>query len=263
MSGSFEFTPGGEVVIEKDGRVVLDTSLNLLNLIPDEAIVLAAYDIVFPDLWHGVIYHQTRVSSGPPLNIDSYGCASFNGLVAQEWGPAEASPNTLADATLGTVPTGTDYLEVFVRLARTVTPPGWLDLGMRSDIPASEWVLLQGGSCLVEEIPGMRRLFEVLLDGTTVKLRRKQSVTVNGQVGRSYPFGTGNAIGYFAGTNAPAGSVLLASYGSLLQIKGPSGASNHRPPGSAISQDPCTTTPTSYASTWTGDIVIKPGRIGA
>lgn len=262
MAGSLT-VEDGEMVIEKDGRTVLDTSLDLMNLVPDAAISLTGHAISFPSTWKGVIYHQTRVSSGPPLNIDSYGCASFNGLVQQFWGPAEGSPYTLADETLGTVPDGTDYLDVMVKLTNTLVPAGWLDLGMRSDIPAGQWVKLEGGSCQIEQIPGLRRLFEIVLDGTTVKLRRYQTVTANGQVGRSYIHGLGNVIGYFAGTNAPAGSVLLASYGALLQIKGPDGGVNHRPPGAPISQDPCTTTPTSDASTWTGDIIIIPGRIGA
>lgn len=262
MTGSLDVS-AGEMIVEKDGRIVLDTSLDLMNLIPASAITLTAQDISFPDLWRGIIYHQTRVTGGPPLNIDNYGCASFVGLVEQEWGPAESAPNTLADVVLGTVPAGTDYLDVFINLSRTVSPAGWMDLGMRSDIPAGEWVKLEGGSCLIEGFPGLRRLFEIFIDGTDVKLRRYQSVTANGQVGRSYIHSTGNVQGYFAGTNAPAGSVLLASYGALLEVKGPDGGANHRPPGAGISQDPCTTTGSSYASTWTGDIVIVPGRIGA
>ena len=266
MTGSFNLTPDGDMVIEYDGVTVLDTSLDLMNLIDDEDLVLTGQTISFPNLWHGTIYHQTRVSD-PPL-FEWFGCASFAGLIAQEWGPAES--NVLADVVLGTVPAGVDYLDVFVKLTRTLTPPGWIDTPMRSAMPQDRWVKLEGGSCRIEHFPGMRRLFEIILDPAgspaatrNVLLRRYQSVTANGQVARSYAHGLGSVIGFIAGTNAPT-STGLASYGALLQTKGPDdGTPNHRPPGAAVSQDPCTTSGTDYSSTWSGDIIIKPGRIGA
>lgn len=263
-TGSWDIDPSGNVVIEYDGITVLDTSLDLMNLIPDEAIVLTGQAISFPSLYHGTIYHQTRVTVGPS---DLFGCAAFAGLVAQEWGPGRA--NSIADTVVGTVPPGVDYLDVFCKLAWTSVPPGWIDTAMRSNMPQNQWVKLEGGSCRVEHFPGMRRLFEFVLDPAgspaatrNVLLRRYQSVTANGQVGRSYSHGLGNVIGFIAGSGAPT-SGGLASYGALLQTKGPSGGQNHRPPGAPISQDPCTTSGTNYASTWTGDIIITPGRIGA
>lgn len=265
MAGRF-YIDGSDIVAEYDGITVLDTSLDLMSLIDDEDLVLTDQDISYPNLYHGTIYHQTRVTD---TLSDLFGCAAFAGLVAQEWGPSDA--NVLTDTVLGTVPPGIDYLDVFVNLARTVTPPGWLDTPMRSAMPQGQWVKLEGGSCRIEHFPGMRRLFEVVLDPAgspaatrNVLLRRYQSVTANGQVLRFYSHGTGNVIGYIAGSNAPtAGGGALASYGALLQIKGPDGSQNHRPPGASPSQDPCTTGGTNYASTWSGDIIIKPGRIGA
>jgi len=256
MAGSFEIS-SGVMTITKDGRLVFDTARPLMNLVPSAAITLTAKAISFPDLYKGTIYHQMRVSSGPPFNIDSFGCASFSGLIEQEWGPGEA--NNLADETLGAVPAGTDYLDVMVNLTNTTVPGGWFDLAMRTDFPSGEWVKLEGGSCLIEGFPGLRRLFEIVLDGTNVKLRRWQSVTANGAVIRGNPSGVGNSTGYLAGTSAGLDLAKYATYGALIQSRGPSITSNHRHNGT----DPCSQSGPSYASTWTGDIVITPGRISA
>lgn len=260
MAGSLEIS-SGVMTITKDGRLVFDTARPLMNLVPSAAITLTAKAISFPDLIKGTIYHQMAVSSGPPFNITSYGCASFVGLIEQEWGPGEA--NNLADETLGTVPAGTDYLDVMVNLTNTTVPGGWFDLAMRTDFPSGEWVKIEGGSCLIEGFPGLRRLFEISLDGTTVKLRRWQSVTANGQVIRGGLSGLGNSTGFLVGTGAGIDLAKYASYGALIQTKGPSTTSNHRPPTAPTSQDPCSQSGPSYASTWTGDIVITPGRISA
>lgn len=267
MAGSFEIS-SGVMTITKDGRTVFDTSRPLMNLVPSAAIELADYDIEFPDLHQGVIYHQHRET--PILGTDNFGCMSFAGLIEQEWGPAESSPYTIADVVLGAVPDGTDYLDVRVNLTNTVVPAGWFDLTMRSNIPSGQWVKLEGGSCLIEGFPGLRRLFEIIIDDGNAVLRRYQSVTADGQANRStYVQSTANTtnpgpyVGFVPKTNAPVASGLKALYGAIIQGKGlsnsPPSPSNWGPSGS----NACSTTSPSYASTWSGDIIITPGRISA
>jgi hypothetical protein len=248
------------MTITKDGRLVLDTSRKAMNLVPSAAITLTSQAISFPDLLKGTIYHKYRYT--PIFGPDEFGCSSFTGLIAQEWGPLESGGFLLSDTVLGTVPAGTDYLDVMVNLTNTVVPGGWFDLAMRTNFPSGEWCKLEGGSCLIEGFPGLKRLFEIVLDGTDVKLRRYQSVTTGGQVQRVGSFGTGNASGFVAGTSAPTASGKYALYGKLIQVRGPSAS------GSDASYNPgggnsCSQSGPSYASTWTGDIVITPGRISA
>lgn len=256
MAGSFEIS-SGVMTITKDGRLVFDTGRPLMNLVPSAAISLSSQAISFPDLLRGTIYHQYRYT--PIIGPDEFACASFVGLIEQEWGPAEGGSFNLADTTLGTVPAGTDYLDVMVNLTNTTVPGGWFDLAMRTNFPAGSWVKIEGGSCLIEGFDGLWRLFEIVLDGTTVKLRRYQSVTANGPKLRTYPGGTGNASGYLAGTSAPQDASKYATYGALVQARGPSVTNNYKP-GEA---NGCSQSGTSYASTWTGDILITPGRISA
>ncbi len=259
MAGSFEIS-SGVMTITKDGRIVFDTGRPLMNLVPSAAISLTSQAISFPDLLKGTNYHKYRYT--PIFGPDEFACASFVGLIEQEWGPLETGGFALADTTLGTVPAGTDYLDVMVNLTNTTVPAGWFDLAMRTNFPAGQWCKLEGGSCLIEGFPGLKRLFEIVLDGTTVKLRRYQSVTANGQVQRIGSFGTGNVSGYVAGTSAPTASGKYAAYGALIQTRGPSasGADSSWNPGGG---NGCSTSGPSYASTWTGDIVITPGRISA
>lgn len=267
MSGSFEIS-SGVMTITKDGRIVFDTARPLMNLVPSAAIELTGYDIEFPDLHQGVIYHQHRET--PIIGTDRFGCMSFAGLIEQEWGPAESSPYTIADVVLGAVPDGTDYLDVRVNLTNTVVPAGWFDLTMRSNIPSGQWVKLDGGSCLIEGFPGLRRLFEIIIDGGNAVLRRYQSVTADGQQARStYVQSTANTTnpgpyrGFVPKTNAPVDASKNALYGAIIQGKGlgytPLTPGAWGPSGS----NACSTTSPSYASTWTGDIIITPGRISA
>src|SRR5690606_10427001 len=130
--------------------------------------------------------------------------------VEQEWGPSEPSPNTLADITLGSVPSGTDYLEIWVNLTRVVNPARILDLTLASMFPQGQWVKLVGYSCVIEETLGVARQFEFVLDGTTVKLRRFQSINASGGImpgaygTRSNPGGSSDSAAFFyPGTNAP------------------------------------------------------------
>lgn len=263
----------GRFVVEEDGRVALDTDTRLTGLIPDAAFTLSGYAISFPDFWSGIIYQQTR--DGPDIfGNHTHGCSTWLGIVAQEWGPAEASPHNLPDIVLGTVPAGTDYIDCWVNLTRTVNPANIFDLQLSSNFPQGKWTKLEGGSCYIEQFGGVSRLFEIVLSGTNVLLRRYQSAAEGGNsvpaVVRTTPgAGLGNITFFFPGTNAPIWGSLPAKYAlygqkiqELVNVTTPT----HRPAGyeaGSASNVPCSTTvgSISYASTWTGDIRVTPGRI--
>jgi hypothetical protein len=242
----------------------------LTALIPGAALLLSGYSISFPDLWSGIIYQQTR--QGPDIfGNDTFGCSTWIGIVAQEWGPAEPSPRNLPDIVLGTVPVGTDYIDCWVNLTRTVNPANIFDLQLSSNFPQGKWVKLEGGSCYIEQFGGVSRLFEIILSGTNVVLRRYQSAFEGGNASppvlRNLPGAAlGNQTFFFPGTNAPVDATKYALYGHKLDEKASNPSPTHRPAGyeaGSASNVPCSTTvgSISYASTWTGDIRITPGRI--
>lgn len=271
MADYFEYADG-HITAEMNGRKALDTAVPMLNLVPAGAITLTAYAITWPDLWSGTVFEQVRV--GPDMFGNyNFGCSTWIGLVEQEWGPAEPSPCTLADIAVGTVPAGTDYLEIWVKLTRTVNPAKILDLTLAAAFPQGKWVKLDGYSCVVEEFGGVARQFEFVLDGTAVKLRRYQSVNklggIMGTIRSNPPAALGNETFFYAGTNAPVDGSKYATYGQLIQQLGPSNNNpTHRPSGKeagSANNVPCSMSHAgiSYAATWSGDIIIKPGRIGA
>lgn len=252
MTGSIEFTPGGNVVVMRDGEIRLDTSGELMNLLPTAAFNVTGYTFSWPTLTQLTYYLWNNHGFG------QYSCDTYAAMMAQEYGPGRA--NNLPEATIGTVPAGIDYLDVFVNIARTLTPPGFIDLSIRTDMPQNQWVKLEGGSCLIEYMNGFRRSFEIVLDGTDVKVRRYQSVTANGPLSGIFPFSSSVA------SSLPPRSGLIggsgpAIIGALKSSGGPS-AQNHRPFGDGVTtQGSCSQNVLNYASTWVGDIRVVPGRI--
>lgn len=268
MADYFEFS-SNRIYAERAGRVILDTDKPMLNLVPDAKITLDPYSISFPDFWKGSIYYQWRSTAG---GFDSFACQTWVGLVEQEWGPSAPSPYTLTDIPVGTVPSGTNYLEIWVNLTRTVSPGNILDLPLSSSFPENRRVKLDGLSCVLEEFGGVARQFEFVLSGTSVSLRRRQSVNKNGgivqpPVSRVNPSGgLGNVTYFYPGTNAPVDAAKFATHGQLIDQKGPSGGDTHRPAGKeqgSANNTPCSMNMSgiSYASTWTGTIEITPGRL--
>lgn len=275
----FEYTEDGHIVAEHNGRKAIDTRGPMLGLVPAGTISLAGYSITWPDLWKGTIYHQHRqdIYIGPPSPAnkigEDHGCSTWIGLIPQEWGPAQPSPNNLPDIVLGSVPAGTDYLEIWVNLTRTVAPAKMLDLALGTNFPEGVDVKLDGYSCVIEEFMGVARQFEFVRDGTTVKLRRHQSVNANGGVMNppaprlTGGATSGNKVFYFPGTNAPEAAGYTV-YGQQIDSQLHRNAPTHRPAGyeaGSSNNSPCSMSHAgvSYASTWTGTIKIKPGRIGA
>lgn len=268
---SLQFTPEGHLVIEEAGRTALDTSAPMLNLAAPAKIELTDFAIEFPSFWFGVEYLQYRDTGGIG---ETTGCATFSALVEQEWGPDEAAPHFLEDQVVGTVPEGTDYLEVWINISRTTSADNILGLDFVPLIPENQWVKLEGGSCMPEKQSGISRLFEFVLVGTDVVLRRYQSVRAGGGWTRvNGSASQGNKNFFFAGPNAPEHPSKTAILGTKIQNKSSYAfsvgtATTHRPSGKeAGSTDnvPCSTSRSgiSYRSVWQGTIRITPGRIGA
>lgn len=166
--------------VERAGKMTFDTALPSAQLLPPSTVLSGSVNVSFPDPLKGNAYIQNL--SGPGAQG-----RSFITLLKQEWSPLLAdNPATnarnLPDIVIGSVPAGTDYLDVQVNMSRTTVPDNTI-FGYPYPMipPASEWVGLQnGGSCLIEKLNGFARLFEFVLSGTTVLLRRYQSVNTDG-----------------------------------------------------------------------------------
>ena len=260
---------GADMTADEGGRKALDTRAPMLNLVPSAVIELSGYSISWPDLWSGTIYYQGRQTVTFPFTQNFHSCSTWIGLVGQEWGPAASAPNNLPDILIGTVPAGTDYLEIWVNLTRTVNPANIVDLALASAFPEGQWVKLDGYSCIIEQFGGVARQFEFVLSGTNVYLRRYQSVNNDGMnASPPVPRATGGASSgskyfFFAGTNAPESSANVL-FGQKIDEKNSVDIPTHRPSGyegGSASNDPCSMSHSgiSYASTWTGSIKIKPG----
>lgn len=279
MSGSFNVETG-RMYIVKDGRVVFDTGARPPELLPANTVILNNYDIEFPDLWKGTYYRQGR-DTGPVG--DRYTCLTCAAPINQEWGPSQPSPNTLSDIAIATVPALTNYIDVFATVSQVVTPsPMFGSQPINTFFPQGAPMHLDGGSLITEWMGPLRRVFSIFLSGTTVYLRRQQSMTIT----KSEPFiksrntdqigsSTGNREYFFSGTNAPyalegpPGSTdpnvfpnPAYTLGTFLDGKGPSGGSNHRP-GRYGGQDPCSEdmSGVSYRSVYRANLTIVPGRI--
>lgn len=258
------FIEDGNIIVQEAGRTALNTAAPMMNLIPSETITLNNYDIEFPNLWYGLGYIQARQTE---IFGDVHSCSSFSALVEQEWGPSQSSPNNLPEIILGTVPVGTDYLDVRINLSRIVSPSNILNMPFYPAFTENSWVKLEGGSCIAEKQSGISRLFEIVLSGTNVILRRYQSVRAGGGFTRNNPSASsGNQSFFYSGTNAPNDASRTSIFGTFLDNKASLNAPTHRPSGKeagSSNNSPCnmSTSSVNYRSVYRGTIVITPGRI--
>lgn len=266
----------GRMVITQGGRTAFDTSVPMARLVPSAQISLAGYNIDFPDLYYGVGYRQTRNTVGTPA-VTYFACSTWAAPVQQEWGPvgvgAGSFDHNLPEIVVGTVPAGTNYLDCRVNLTQTIVPSNIIGLGLSDPWPQGQWVKLEGGSCYIERMLGVSRLFEFILVGTNVVLRRYQSVSGAGNTSPALervnpPGGIGNIDFFYPGTNAPTATGNLALYGQLIDSKGPSTNDTHRPPGKesgSSNNSPCSmsTAGINYASRWSGSVNIIPGQLSS
>lgn len=255
MTTHFSMTTDS-VVMTKDGEIVFDTDAYPVQFFPTgEQIELTGQTITFPDLVKGDAYNWAVGTLG---GSDVYvGCASYITLAPQEWGPivsGELAPtNELAETVIGTVPEGTDILLVFAKLNRTTTP-SQINGNTIPVLPQSgEYVYCPGGSLPVEYLAPLSRSIEVVLDGTNVVLRRRQSVTR-----KLYTFwrtdNSSTQSGWTYGGSAGKYGHPVYHLQSLGPSFDPSGTGLRRGAG-------CSLTDTSnYSSVYSADFIIVPGK---
>lgn len=262
----------GRIYVERAGHSVFDTSARSASLFPDSTRLISSASIVFPHLLLGYCYRTVQLP-GDPANTG----VCWDTYIPQEWGPQYTdNPATdvrnLPDVFIGSVPTGTDYLDVMVNVTRTVAPHADVDgLPFQTIVPSGVWFKADGGCCVVEHDNLVARMFEFALIGTNVYLRRYQSV---GSASISFSGGITN-IGNLS--NNPGAGFLNAVLGGLVDIRGPHptgynrlhGGNNDRAnihnrayviPGTSSTSGTFTNT-NNYSSTFSCSYIIHPGRI--
>lgn len=189
---------------------------------------------------------------------------------------------TLPNIVLGSLPAGANYIDVRVQLSRTVSPSTYLDDPVPALIPNAQ-VFLPGGSCIVEATPIWRRLFEIVISGSQIILRRRQSVSEipvafpNSEGWRRYAgiyrnnngdrqegssntwsgWGNNASTGHQAGH--PAALIQSKPFGYNPGHSAPSNQAKARGRGNACSMSHNH----NYASTYSGQIIIRPGYIAS
>lgn len=244
-------TTSDRFYFEADGVPVFDSEVYPVGFLPQsDWIEVTGQTLSFPDLLKGDVYGYARGTIGVSLQCS---CASYIALKPQEWGPEEVNP--LPATTLGTVPAGTDILLVYARVTRTSAPSQIKGQNVPVLPREGEWVFCPGGCLPLEYTAPLARMMEVRLEGTTITLRRKQSVS-----NKNYS--------YFRTDNSPENSGWTYGGGIKnvhavyhLESKGPVasfGNSLKRYDSSRCSL----TDITNYGSTYSVDIRVIPGRSG-
>jgi len=264
-------------LVVKDDAIAFDTDAPSFSLFDTGRLQFTA-DVTFPDLLSNLYYYSEEFTSG---GITNTYCESWSSLMPQEWGPDEpdVSPGVsstdsiqrnLARYSIGTVPAGTNHLNIRVRLRRTKTPPVFYYYQAPSLFFGEDtWINLSGGSCPCEGLgTRMKRHFDIVLDGTTLYLERYQSVNNQG-----VPFtatSTGNTRGWI--TNQPAAGGTMGAYANapagmgfpmvLLDKKGFDTSGSKRAPwATSPATNSCAIgADLDYESVYNVDFDIQPGR---
>jgi len=263
------YADNDEFRVIRNDRVAFDTTAPNVTLLPPSSAIVQTRNITFPNLVQAPAYRQNAQTFG---GFTTTHCESWNGLLPQEWGWSEPDvspvyPSTspiqrnLPQELIGTVPAGTNYIDVKIRLTRTVTPPTFLTISPPIMwAPSGQWIQLRGGSCPMEYFAPLVRLCEFVLDGTSIYLRRYQSVRAN-----DFPMNQtgGNAYNewytQYYGNYANA-NVLRSIPCVLLDTKGFDGNGNKLPSWGTSPTNSCTWYTIDYSSVYSADIEIRPGR---
>ena len=195
MVDFFDATAGMIEVVRSD-LTAFDTRLPSLQLFPDYKLTLSGVGIVFPNMLSSIVYRHGAQVGGASV------CETWSGLLPQEWGPdhADFSPTdvqffgnqsapptrNLPRTALGSVPAGTDFIDVRAKIVRTVAPPTFKRISPPLLMfPEGQWFHLVSGSCTCEYFAPLVRHFDIRLIGTTVYLDRYQSSRNEGQTTNS------------------------------------------------------------------------------
>jgi hypothetical protein len=247
--GHIELLDGTRRVWSSDGPPI--------NLLPQANWLTIPVTIAFPDFIKRNAYCFAPQSG----IIANTSCASFSTIIPQEWGPGEPSPRTLPDQVLGTVPSGVNYIDVRLTVNRTKAPTALLGIDVPNSIPTQQ-TPLPGGTMPAEITTLWRRLFEIGLNGTQIRLRRWQSV-FDGPT--QITWAPGNQVWLPNGGKRPGwthggGSDSALGHPAHMIQRKAGGNVNKERGGS----NQCSLSDNSnFASTWTGTALIRPGYIAS
>jgi hypothetical protein len=253
----------GRVLIEKDSIPIFDTDAFPLQFFPIANEITSSITVTFPDFVHANAYGFARGAISPSTFAN--GCQSFVTLPYQNWGPSTLSPPpdyTIATQVVGTVPGNTDLMMIRVNLTRTTNPSQINGNTIPVTFDEGQWVQVDGGAMIVEELPPMVRMIKFTLsptlnpDGTkNVIMERHQSVSK-----RRYNYwrldGNPDVSGWtYGGTRGRYGHIV-----SSIESK----ENNFLPLGSSAlargQPNACSLTDTTnYSSVFTGQVRIIPG----
>ncbi|KKC39497.1 hypothetical protein WH87_04680 [Devosia epidermidihirudinis] len=274
------YADNGRIQVIKNDDISFDSDRPSIQLLPDSSKLSISRNVSFPNLLSSPAYLQRTYGSAGPY------CESWSALMPQEWGPDEVNTSpeiypannwalsgpilrNLPEELIGTVPAGTDYVDVRAKMTRTVVPPVFMQqsppLVMFKE---GDWVGLPGGSCPCEYFPPLARHFDIVLRGTSVYLRRFQSVTNGGQ---KFGWGesAGNQYGWFTSSTPTWGNQYSNSPGRygipavLMQSLGGDINLNRRAPWASNSAGSCAVYPVDYTSVYACEFEIHPGRYKA
>lgn len=255
-----------------DDDISFDSSRPSIQLLPESSMVSVSRNVTFPTLLASIAYLQRSYGSTPY-------CESWSALMEQEWGPDEVDADppwtsngqahtitrNLPEEFIGSVPSGTDYIDIRARITRTQSPPPFMQQNPPLVMFAEgQWVGLPGGSCPCEYFGGMARHFDIELRGTSLYLRRFQSVAFTGQKFdwsgdpvNTFGWKTSFSTPYVPYTGAPAidatPAVLIQSLGGNINV-------NRRAPWAWNSTGACSTAQPDYTSIYSCEFQIRPGR---
>lgn len=264
MSGSFSIEDG-QIVIEKDGRIVSTTGGTLVNLLPASHDFVDTFNVVFPDFTKDYAYNWQWLNdynSFAGQVAEDNACSSAISVPKQDW----SSETDLAD-----IPAGADIVVGLVRINRTTAPShSWIGNTIEMVQPSNVWIPFSG-SLLMEAEVGMARAFSLYQSAGKLKLHRQQSVSVPpggwGSYGSPYGFnwiapGDGSGGEWVYGTSPGIPVVAIETRNSAGTIHdadlfAPVYKETHRR-GEASA---CSTSlSTNFSSTYSVEVALKFGR---
>ncbi len=236
-----------------------------VHLLPPANTVSITSTFSFPDFQKNNVMFWSKTAS---INAG----ISFGTILPGEYGPGKSGIYLLSDVTIGTVPAGVNYIDVRVNMNRSASPSPFLYGTIYRILPVAQETFLPGGSALLEGVGDIyKRTISIILVGTNIILRRYQSVRSNDWVLPQSSFkDSGKAAtqvwpgGLFDSplpwnnkwTHGGDHTGWLSNEIEKLPAEGGVLA---RGSGDA----PSTADTSNYASTWTGNITVRPGYIHA
>lgn len=164
MSGFVGYV-GGQLIIEKDDRLVLSTGDTLVQFLTAEQTF--SQNCAFPDVPKGEIYvweYDVRnIPGGYNVVVDNVSCV---GARPQDWE---------TQIVLGTVPAGADIFWGKITLSRIVGPSHpWGNESLATRVTQNQAMQITG-SMLLEQVRGLSRVLSVFISGGNLVVDMQQS----------------------------------------------------------------------------------------